>query len=188
MIFMLLPISAPLWFLLAARTSTREQPSMYLLRYASVFFLIAFLSNSWLFIRGPQLNEASFTKQQVIAALDQNPDSIVLCLHTDEANRIGAYVCSRFAQGLSRSESVFTNNWLNAIVYPDRSPNGILIPEEQTSGGRALIELRKILVNQERDVSIVVTPDTQFDPSSHDWDDNFWWLRDVPWEQLTIVR
>jgi hypothetical protein len=188
MVYMLLPLSAPLWFMLALRMSKHRGMATSLLWLVTVFFSVAFLSSSWMYLQGVQLGSASLAKSQVVKALDEDSDAIVLCLHSNEESRIQAYVCSRFAQGLSRSESPLSSSWLNAVVYPDRTPNGIMVPEEETSGGRALIELRKTLAEGQRNVSIVVFPDVEFDPSSFEWDDNFWWLKDVPWQEVTIVR
>jgi hypothetical protein len=63
-----------------------------------------------------------------------------------------------------------------------------MVPEEQTSGGRAVIELKKLLEGGNREVSVVVFPDTQFDPTIYEWNDDFWWLKNIPWSQVNIVR
>jgi hypothetical protein len=187
-IYILLPLIIPFAFTLITRVKSNAGTSGELLKLSTVFFVIALLSSSWIYLRGPQLSDSSVYRGQIVKALDDDPNAIVLCLHSNDESRIQAYVCSRFAQGLSRSESTFTNSWLNAVVYPDRTPNGVMVPEDQTSGGRAVIELKKLLGEGNREVSIVVFPDSQFDPATYEWGDDFWWLKNIPWSQVTIVR
>jgi len=187
-IYILLPLLVPFAFVIAARFKSNAGTGGELLKLSTVFFIIALLSSGWIYLRGPQLFDSSAYRGHIVKALDDDPNAIVLCLHSNDESRIQAYVCSRFAQALSRSESVFTNSWLNAVVYPDRTPNGIMVPEEQTSGGRAVIELKKLLEGGNREVSIVVFPDSQFDPATYEWGDDFWWLKNIPWSQVTIVR
>jgi hypothetical protein len=187
-IYILLPLIIPFAFILITQVRSNAGTSGELLKLSTVFFSIALLSSGWIYLRGPQLSDSSVYRSQVVKALDGDPNAIVLCLHSNDESRIQAYVCSRFAQGLSRSESAFTNSWLNAIVYPDRTPNGVTVPEDQTSGGRAVIELKKLLEEGTREVSIVVFPDSQFDPATYEWGDDFWWLKNIPWNQVTIVR
>jgi len=153
-----------------------------------IFFLIGTISTTFGYIKlsspGPDLG----FKSKIIEALDSDPDSIVMCLHSDEENRIKAYVCSRFAQALSRSESPLTQNWMQAIVYPDQSPNGVVIPQEETSGGQALEAFNETLVANKRPISVVVFPDSNFDPANFDWGSEFWWLREIQWNHVHLVR
>jgi len=153
-----------------------------------MFFIIGTISTTFGYVKlstpAPDLG----FKSKIIEALDSNPNSIVMCVHSDEENRIKAYVCSRFAQALSRSESPLTQNWMGAIVYPDQSPNGVAIPQEKTSGGQALEAFNRTLVEDKRPISIVVFPDPNFDPANFDWGPEFWWLREIQWNHVHLVR
>jgi hypothetical protein len=152
------------------------------------FFLIGMISTTFGYIKlstpGPDLG----FKNKIIEALDANPDSIVVCVHSDEENRIKAYVCSRFAQALSRSESPLTQNWMQAIVYPDQSPNGESVPQKETSGGQALKAFNETLAANKRPISVVVFPDPNFDPANFEWGPEFWWLSEIEWNRVQLMR
>ena len=153
-----------------------------------MFFLIGTISTTFGYIKLSNPEPDLGFKSKIIEALDSDPKSIVMCVHSDEENRIKAYVCSRFAQALSRSESPLTQNWMQAIVYPDQSPNGAAIPQEETSGGQALKAFNETLVSSKRPISVVVFPDPNFDPTNFDWGPEFWWLREIQWNQVHLVR
>ena len=154
-----------------------------------IFFLIGTISTTFLYIKLPSPAPVTSWKSQIIKALDSSPNSIVMCVHSDEQNRIQAYVCSRFAQALSRSESSLTYNWMQAIVYPTNPGlDGVDIPREETSGGLALKAFNESIVESKRPISVVVFPDFNFDPVTFEWDPDFWWLREIQWNHVHLVR
>ena len=154
-----------------------------------IFFLIGMISTSFLFIKLPSPAPSTSWRSQIIKALDSSPNAIVMCVHSDEQNRIQAYVCSRFAQALSRSESSLTSNWMQAIVYPTNPGlDGVDIPREETSGGLALKGFNESVVDSKRPISVVVFPDFNFNPAIFEWGPEFWWLREIQWNQVHLVR
>ena len=189
MMFMLLPVFVPLLFGVSSKVFTGYEIWQVLFRCLVVFYLVVYFSSNWINVRGPSLIDTSKNyRDQILNTISQDPGAVVVCLHSSEESRVQAYSCSRLALALSGSELLLRESWLNALLYPDRTPNGVVVPEDQTTGGKAALDIRRLLDDGQRKLNIVVFPDMEFDPSAFEWNDDFWWLNDLPWDQINIVR
>ena len=161
---LLAAFTIPISFSMIGLAFKHETRLSELLFSLALFFCTISFTAGWMSFYGATRSNASTWMTDLATLLKERPNSQVLCLNPDPEVWQDGYVCTRLAGSLtdyvgtaSRTWSELPYDWGWALILRDRTPGGIMVPEVETNGGRALAEIKKRLSNGETDNLVVLT-------------------------------
>ena len=189
---LLAAFTIPISFSMISLAFKHEARLTELLFSLALFFCTISFTAGWMSFYGPTRVSASTWVTDLATLLKERPNVQILCLNPDPERWQDGYVCTRLAGSLtdyvgtaSRTWSGLPGAWGQALIYRDRTPGGIMVPEANTFGGSALAEIKKRLSNGETDNLVLLTTSGKLvDPQNVVWDEGRWWLNDIPWKEL----
>jgi hypothetical protein len=138
-------------------------------------------------VRGIGRNPSTTTVQsRILETLNQNVDADIVCLHQDPDLRIAAYLCSRLSASFSPGRSPALDNWTQALLNPDISPNGIEMPRESHIGSRVLSEIHRETLRT--DLVVILIGGSNAEGIVKDLGPDFWWVNELKWSEISTVH
>lgn len=136
-------------------------------------------------IRGPGLGDTTTSVQaKVLDALNRHPEKKIVCLHQSDEGKVAAYLCSRLASAFTPGFSPVLDAWQGALLNPDISPNGVLIPRDRHVGTRVLNELGKDASSADL-VVVLMGGDPSRGPIT-DLGPDYWWVTELKWSEIEV--
>lgn len=136
-------------------------------------------------IRGPGLGDTTTSVQaKILDALNRHPGKKIACLHQSDEEKVAAYLCSRLASAFTPGFSPVLDAWQGALLNPDISPNGVLIPRDRHVGTRVLSELGE-KASSTALVVVLLGGDRSRGPIT-DLGPDFWWVTELKWSEIEV--
>ena len=126
-------------------------------------------------------NSSTGYAEYLTNALDRNPSALILCVNSDPLQADLGYYCNRMASALTFGDSSLSFNWGQAMLNPDKTPFGNVIPLSETFGERAKVGFVEMQNTGTQDVKILIFPPLPENVADFLWDEGRWWLNEIDW-------
>ena len=187
-LFLLFVLTVPVFFHFIAQLIYRTTSLLEsVILCVGILMMVLSSTTGFQYFKEPSIGNSNSSYSVFLTeALRRYPNSLILCVNADPMQSDSGYYCNRMSAALTVGDNPLSFNWGQAMLNPDRTPFGSVIPLSETFGEKAKVEFKEIQNSGTQDVKIMIFPPLTENVDDFIWDDGRWWLNEIEWPDYLV--